>query len=128
MSRGVCVWTALALLLAGAVLLLPQQQAYANLRCSHSDPASIIPHQQVIVADDGSTSMRPDASTSKARILTPLTGHRLSPTGMHRACAAWDGRWRSRIKIIHCGFKRIGADFIETRRLPKSRNSRSLAV
>ena len=100
MSRGVCVWTALALLRAGAVLLLPQQQAYANLRCSHSACASII----------------------------PLTGHRLSPTSMHRACAAWDGRWRSRIKIVHCGFKRIGADFIETSRLPKSRNSRSLAV
>ena len=59
MSRGVWVRTALVLLLAGAVLLLPQQQAYANLRCSHSDPASIIPHQQVIVADDGSTFHAP---------------------------------------------------------------------
>lgn len=59
MSRGVWVRTALALLLAGAVLLLPRQQAYANLRCSHSDPASIIPHQQVIVADDDSTFHAP---------------------------------------------------------------------
>jgi hypothetical protein len=59
MSRRVWIWTALALLLAGAVLLLPERQAYANLRCSHSEPASIIPQQQVIVTDDGSTFHAP---------------------------------------------------------------------
>lgn len=59
MARRVWALTALVVLLAGAILLLPAQKAYAHLRDPHSDPASTIPHQQVIVTDEGNVFHAP---------------------------------------------------------------------
>ncbi len=67
MSRGVWALTAFVLLLAGAVILVPHRHAYANLRCSHSEPSRITPQQQVIVADDGSTFHAPGCKYIQGR-------------------------------------------------------------
>ena len=53
MAMRVWAATAVALLLVGAMLLLPAQNAYSRLRDPHSDPANIIPEQLVIVTDEG---------------------------------------------------------------------------
>ncbi len=60
MAARVWALTALTLLLAAALLLLPSPRAYAYLRYPQSAPASIVP-QQVIVPTQSMSSMLPDA-------------------------------------------------------------------
>lgn len=59
MAMRVWALTLLTLLLAGAFLLVPSQSAYASLRDPHSDPASIVPQQQVVVTDEGNVFHAP---------------------------------------------------------------------
>ncbi len=74
MSRSVWVLIAFVLVLAAAVLLSPSQRAYANLRDSHSEPARIVPQQQVIVADDGSTFHASGCKYIQGRNPHPISG------------------------------------------------------
>jgi len=58
-SKRVWALTVLALLVATAIMMIQRQQTYANLPSTHSDPANIIPRQQVMVTDDLSTFHAP---------------------------------------------------------------------
>ena len=91
MAARVWALTALTLLLAAALLLMPSPRAYAYLRDSHSDPAQIIPQQQVIVTSQGNVFHAPWCKYIQGKDPHPIAGSQAVAEGYAPCvrCMGW---------------------------------------